>query len=163
MIEKNFLELQHKVTPEQLKIALESTPAKAKIPKDLMDSIAKGCIKLHVTKTASLSFLEGLPGGWFMIATIPTDLAQFFYNALQLAQKLCYLFGWPDFYEKDQIDDETLLELTLFIGAMFGVILPPKSTHKVKQHYELKLVYFSFQTQPEINIPKTNEVFFCCN
>ena len=59
--------------------------------------------------------------------------------------------------------DENPYEGTVAECTFDVLILPLKSTHKVKQHYELKLVYFSFQTQPEINIPKTNEVFFCCN
>lgn len=52
---------------------------------------------------------------------MPADLTQFFWHVLVVAQKLAYLYGWPDLSGDDgELDDETLLILTLFIGVMFG-------------------------------------------
>ena len=55
-----------------------------------------------------------------MAATIPADLAQFYWHAIQLAQKLAYLYGWPDLTENGQVDERTDYILTLFIGSMLG-------------------------------------------
>ena len=55
-----------------------------------------------------------------MAATIPTDLAQYFWHAIVLSQKLAYLYGWPDLLEDGDLDEETKLRITLFIGAMMG-------------------------------------------
>ena len=138
---KAFLtkEFQNKVTEEILKIALESTPAKAKIPKELIENVAQGCIKLHLAKVTSLSFLAGLPGGWWMAGTIPADLTQYFYQAIQLAQKLCYLFGWPEFFTEKEISDDTLYELTLFIGVMFGAQAANKIIRELAENIAVEM------------------------
>ncbi len=113
-------ELSKRCEAEQVEAAINSTPSKANIPKSTTSQVAKGCIKLHLAQVTSLSFVAGLPGGWYMMGTIPADLSQFFYQAVQLSQKLAYIYGWPEFYTEDELDDETILEITLFIGVMFG-------------------------------------------
>src|SRR5438067_12899415 len=40
-----------------------------------------------------------------------------------MLQKLAYLYGWPELFSEDselELDDETLLILTVFVGAMLG-------------------------------------------
>ena len=105
---------------DQVREAIDTTPALASIPSDLIDSLADSCITSHVFKASTLSFAAGLPGGWAMAGTIPADLAQFHWHALVLSQKLAYLYGWPDLLEQGKVDDETELQLTLFVGAMMG-------------------------------------------
>lgn len=83
----------------QIMLAVEERPVVAGIPGDAIDRIADSCIKGHVLKASSISFATGLPGGWAMAGTIPADLAQFYWHALVLAQKLAYLYGWPDLLE----------------------------------------------------------------
>ena len=39
-----------------------------------------------------------------MAATIPADLAQDFWHAIVLSQKLAYLYGWPDLLEDGELD-----------------------------------------------------------
>ena len=56
-----------------------------------------------------------------MVATIPADLIQLQWNALMMAQKLAYLYGWPDLLENGNVDEQTELELTLLFGTMTGV------------------------------------------
>lgn len=56
-----------------------------------------------------------------MAATIPADVAQFFWHATVLAQKLAYLYGWPDLFDPEvDLDEETELRIVLLIGAMLG-------------------------------------------
>jgi hypothetical protein len=47
-------------------------------------------------------------------------LTQFFWHVLVILQKLAYLYGWPELFEDSELDDETLLILTVFVGAMLG-------------------------------------------
>ena len=55
-----------------------------------------------------------------MAATIPGDVAQYFWHAIVLAQKLAYLYGWPDFLRNGEVDEETEWHITLLIGSMMG-------------------------------------------
>ena len=104
----------------QIRLAIEGRPDNAGIPLDVIDKLANGSIRLHVAAASSLSFAAGLPGGWAMAATIPADTAQFFWHAIVLAQKLAYLYGWPDFLKNGEVDDDTKLQITLLIGVMLG-------------------------------------------
>ena len=49
-------------------------------------------------------------------------MAQYFGHMLRIAQKLAYLYSWPDLFsgDNDELDDATKGVLTLFIGVMFG-------------------------------------------
>ena len=58
-----------------------------------------------------------------MAGTIPADMAQFYWHALVMAQKLAYLYGWSDLLEEGQVDEQTEFQLTLLIGAMLGAAL----------------------------------------
>ena len=105
----------------QVKDAIELGPASAGVAPELIDEIADSVIRSHVLRAAGLSFATGLPGGWFMAATIPADVAQFFWHATVLAQKLAYLYGWPDLFDPEvDLDEETELRIVLLIGAMLG-------------------------------------------
>lgn len=93
------------------------------LDKKIIDKIADGCIKNHLTYVCSVSALAGIPGGWALAGTIPADLAQFYAQVLVLTQKLIYLYGWPDLTTVDgELDDETTQILTLFIGVMMGSV-----------------------------------------
>ena len=100
---------------------------KEKSPIDLfdikiIDQIAKDITDSHLRKVTLISAVTGLPGGWSVVATIPADLAQFYWHTLVLAQKLGYIYGWADLLDdKKQITEGTKNILTLFIGVMMGV------------------------------------------
>lgn len=53
---------------------------------------------------------------------MPADVAQYVGHMLRIAQKLAYLYSWPDLFsdEGDDVDDATMGVLTLFFGVMFG-------------------------------------------
>ena len=56
-----------------------------------------------------------------MAGTIPADITQFYGHILSLMQKLIYLYGWPELTSvNNQLDDESLNILTLFVGVMMG-------------------------------------------
>ena len=88
----------------------------------IIDKVAKDVTDSHLRKVTVISAVTGLPGGWSVVATIPADLAQFYWHTLVLAQKLGYIYGWADLLDdKKQITEGTKNILTLFIGVMMGV------------------------------------------
>ena len=59
-----------------------------------------------------------------MVTTIPADIVQYYGYMLRAAQKLMYLYGFPeiDVNEKgSSFDTETLNLLTVCLGVMYGV------------------------------------------
>src|SRR5213082_464774 len=122
--------LSRHVTEKVLQSAIDTSPAKAGVNKNTIRRIATASIKWHRAGVSSVSFASGLPGGWWIAGTVPADLTQFFWHSLVMLQKLAYLYGWPELFSEDselELDDETLLILTVFVGAMLGA----ESTAKV--------------------------------
>ena len=114
-------QLRAHYSDEEVTKAIEFSPAFAGMSLGQIDKIADSVIKSHVVKAAGLSFAAGVPGGLLMAATIPADTIQFVWHAIVIAQKLAYLYGWPDLLEDGEPDEETLLRMVLLIGAMLGV------------------------------------------
>ena len=56
-----------------------------------------------------------------MVVTIPTDTLQFIWHAIVLAQKLAYLYGWPELMQKGDPDEETEYRMLLLMGSMAGI------------------------------------------
>jgi len=114
-------ELSKRFSEEVVKKAIETRPAEAGIPKEAIRSIALSSIAWHRAGVSAVSFAAGIPGGWWMAGAVPADLTQFFWHVIVVMQKLAYLYGWPSLAESDQeLDDETMLVFTLFVGVMFG-------------------------------------------
>ena len=114
-------QLRAHYSDEEVTKAIEFSPAFAGMSLGQIDKIADSVIKSHVVKAAGLSFAAGVPGGLLMAVTIPADTIQFVWHAIVLAQKLAYLYGWPDLLEEGEPDEESLLRMVLLIGAMLGV------------------------------------------
>lgn len=124
-------ELTKFCTPMEVMTALDDTPLKVLSKKEI-DKLANQCISYHLTMVCGTSALMGLPGGWWMAGTIPTDLTQFYGHILALMQKLIYLYGWPALTDvNNQLDDESLNIMTLFVGAMMGNKLAVEALTKV--------------------------------
>lgn len=108
---------------EQISKAIEESPAAAGVPLELLKKIADESINLETTKVTLISAAAGIPGGFAMLGTVPADTIQYFAHMLRIAQKLAYLYSWPDLFAGDgnDMDDATKGVLTLFVGVMFGV------------------------------------------
>lgn len=105
-----------------VELAVAETPAAAGATAEHLDKIAVEAIDFEAGKCAGLSFLAGIPGGIAMAATVPGDLAQYFCHVLRIEQKLAYVYGWQSFMDDgDEIDDETLMKLIVFMGVMLQV------------------------------------------
>ncbi|MFD7730845.1 hypothetical protein ACFV6F_10725 [Kitasatospora phosalacinea] len=108
-------------TEEQVERAVRESPAAAGIPAEVLEKAANESIRYEAGKAGALSAAAGLPGLFFLPATVPADLAQYFGHMLRIAQKLAYLYSWPDLFSgADDLDDATTGVLTLFMGVMFG-------------------------------------------
>jgi hypothetical protein len=114
-------ELSKRFSEDVVTRAIDSRPSEAGIPKSAIRSIAKSSIAWHRAGVSATSFTLGIPGKWWMTGTVPADLTQFFWHVSVILQKLAYLYGWPAIAEQEgELDDETLLVFTTFVGVMFG-------------------------------------------
>jgi hypothetical protein len=68
------------------------------VSEQVIDKLARQCIRKHTALATTTSTIVGLPGGLTMAAALPADLVQYFYHVFVLSQKLAYLYGYPDFY-----------------------------------------------------------------
>ena len=104
--------------------AIDSSPLLAGVALTEIDTLAEEAISYETNKSAAISFVAGIPGGFAMLGTIPADLMQYYAHALRIMQKLAYLYGWgdllPDGRDADA-DDDTLGVLAVFFGVMLGV------------------------------------------
>lgn len=103
---------------------IEYNPAYVGISADQIDKYADEVIQFERNCVSGISAALSAPGGFTMMATIPADIAQYYGYMLRVAQKLLYLYGFPqiDVTEKGKkFDTETLNILTLCLGVMYGV------------------------------------------
>ncbi|WP_371164679.1 hypothetical protein ABYF34_06680 [Buchananella felis] len=114
--------LKKHCTPAQIEAAVLTTPAHAGIPLEVIEKAARSSIKYESTRVTGASAAAGLPGGVAAFITAPGDVVQFLGHVIRIAQKLAYLYSWPDLFTRDgEIDESTEGVLTLFIGIMYGV------------------------------------------
>lgn len=104
--------------------AITYNPAHAKIPSSEIDKIADEVIKYERNCVSGISTALGMPGGFAMAATIPTDIAQYYGYMLRATQKLMYLYGFPEIDTTERghkFDSETINLLIICLGVMYGV------------------------------------------
>lgn len=104
--------------------AIETTPAQAGIASEEVDKIADEVIKFERNAVSGISVALGMPGGVAMAATIPADIVQYYGYMIRAAQKLLYLYGFPELDTSDEaiaLDTETINSLTVCLGVMYGV------------------------------------------
>lgn len=118
-------ELKNKCTPEVIKKAIETTPSQANIPIEIIDQVADSIIQMERNLVSGISAALSAPGGVTMIATLPADIAQFYGYMLRTAQKLMYLYGFPQIDTEQNndgvFDSATINLLTISLGVMYGV------------------------------------------
>ncbi len=117
-------ELQKTYPQHTIDDAVRRTPALAGIPKEMVDRIADEVIQNERIKVSGISAALGAPGGVAMAATIPVDIIQYYGYMLRAAQKMLYLYGFPqiDTSESEQVlDSGTMNTLILCMGVMYGV------------------------------------------
>ena len=102
--------------------AIDLNPLHAGVSLTAIDRLAEEAISYETNKSAAISFVAGIPGGFAMLGTIPADLMQYYAHALRIMQKLAYLYGWGELLpDGRETDDDTLGVLAVFFGVMLGV------------------------------------------
>lgn len=103
---------------EQMKICVSESPAKV-VPFPEIEKVSTSVINSHTAKVTAVSFAAGIPGGVAMLATIPADLANYYYHIVAVGQKLGYLYGFPDMIDNSgRLTQDGEVMLTAFIGVM---------------------------------------------
>lgn len=125
--------LKRHCTAQQIEQAVAGSPAAAGIPLQIITEAANTSIAYETSKATGISALAGIPGGIAMLGTVPGDMAQYVGHMLRIAQKLAYVYSWPDLFaaDGDEIDEATEGILTLFVGVMVGVQFAQSSVTKV--------------------------------
>lgn len=110
------------MSDDAIQRAIDSNPLLAGVALTAIDRLAEEVISYETNKSAAISFVAGIPGGFAMLGTIPADLMQYYAHALRIMQKLAYLYGWGDLLpDSRDADDDTLGVLAVFFGVMLGV------------------------------------------
>lgn len=119
-LEKQFMK---KYPNRIIQDAIKFNPAHAGIPVEEIDIIADQVIQYERNCVSGISLALGVPGGVAMVATLPTDIAQYYGYMLRAIQKLLYLYGFPEINIDNgvNIDDGTMNLITLCLGVMYGV------------------------------------------
>lgn len=117
--------LQRHCTQDQIERAIVESPAAAGIPQEVIREAANTSITFETSKVTLISAAAGAPGGFALVGTVPADMVQYTGHMLRVAQKLAYVYSWPDLFEGDgdEVDEATESILTLFVGVMFGVTM----------------------------------------
>ena len=109
---------------ETIRDAITFNPAHAGIPIEKIDAIADETIEFERRCVSGISAALGIPGGVAMAATIPADITQYYGYMMRAAQKLLYLYGFPEIDTSEngqQVDSETMNILIICLGVMYGV------------------------------------------
>ncbi len=126
-LRKTFKDL----TDEQIKICVNESPLNV-LPPERIEKAASSIINSHTAKATAISTLSGIPGGLAMLATIPADLANYYYNVTIVGQKLGYLYGFPDMInDKGKLTPDGEVMLTAFIGIMNRVEMAKELIKKI--------------------------------
>ncbi|EPH13702.1 hypothetical protein HMPREF9713_00485 [Myroides odoratimimus CCUG 12700] len=122
----------------ELELIIEEGTIKRNVNIELIRKLSNDVILSHLVKVTGSSALAGLPGGIALAATIPLDLAQYYYHIIIVAQKLAYLYGWPSLEDTD--NEELVSVLILFIGVMFGANAANKAVVELSKRFSVEFV-----------------------
>lgn len=116
-------EFSKKYTGEVVENIIKFNPAHENISLDVIDKIADDVIQYERLCVSGISTALSAPGGFAMVATLPTDIAQYYGYMLRATQKLLYLYGFPEIDIKDEqlIDSGTMNTFIICMGVMYGV------------------------------------------
>ena len=112
-------ELGKKNNEKKVAIALEQNPKLAKIDDATIEYIADDVIEAERKKVVAISAALGVSGA--VAITLPADVAQYFAFMLRAAQKLMYLYGYPELNVNENMDEDTVNIMSIALGTMMGV------------------------------------------
>lgn len=122
---EDFLRKEFKkiCSEEQLNLIIEQNPIRAGIDNSIIEKLADETIKYERTGVSGISAALSVPGGLAMVATLPADIIQYYGFMLRAAQKLMYLYGYPEMIVTNEVDLDTVTvnALIICLGVMYGV------------------------------------------
>ncbi|MDE6551788.1 MAG: hypothetical protein K2K98_02330 [Muribaculaceae bacterium] len=129
---ESFLRKTFKDLPEEkIRMCISDSPVRV-LPPALIDSAASSIINSHAAKVTAISTVSGIPGGLALLATIPADMANYYYHIVSVGQKLGYLYGFPDMVDdKGKLTPDGEIMLTAFIGVMNKVQIANELIRKI--------------------------------
>lgn len=129
---ESFLRKTFKDLPEEkIRMCISDSPVRV-LPPVLIDKVASYIINSHAAKVTAISTVSGIPGGLALLATIPADLANYYYHIVSVGQKLGYLYGFPDMVDdKGKLTPDGEIMLTAFIGVMNKVQIANELIKKI--------------------------------
>lgn len=116
--------LKKRFPQETIDAAIAESPMRANIAQTEIDKMANEAINFERTCVSGISAALSAPGGVAMVATVPADLMQYYAYLLRMAQKLLYLYGFPQIDTEEageKFDDGTMNTLILCFGVMYKV------------------------------------------
>lgn len=116
--------LKKRFPQETIDAAIAESPMRANIAQAEINKMANEAINFERTCVSGISAALSAPGGVAMVATVPADLMQYYAYLLRMAQKLLYLYGFPQIDTEEtgeKFDDGTMNTLILCFGVMYGV------------------------------------------
>ena len=116
--------LKKRFPQETIDAAIAESPMRANIAQAEINKMANEAINFERTCVSGISAALSAPGGVAMVATVPADLMQYYAYLLRMAQKLLYLYGFPQIDTEEtgeKFNDGTMNTLILCFGVMYGV------------------------------------------
>lgn len=127
-------------TDEQITQFLENGTI-GTVPVSILDELATDCINRHTRIVTTTSFVCGIPGGFALLGTIPSDLIQYYFHVFVLSQKVAYLYGYPDLCDDEgHFTDDAKEILTVFVGVMGGVTAANKVVQEIAEQVQKALL-----------------------
>ena len=127
-------------TDAQMSAILEKGPIGI-VPIEVLDKIAGECINFHTRIATTSSIALGMPGGAVIFATLPSDLAQYYYHVFVVAQKLAYIYGYPDLCDENgNFTEDSIQMLTVFVGIMSGVAAAQKVIQEIAEQVQKEIL-----------------------
>lgn len=131
-------ELMPYCTKDQLEKAINNPVGV--VSQERIDALANACIRNQTAKVTAISTAAGIPGGLAVAATIPADMAQYYWHTFVLAQKLAYLYGIPDLCDENGNLTETSMDLlTLFVGVMMGAAVANNAIKNISKAFAVQV------------------------
>ena len=98
-------------------------------------------INFHTRIATTSSTALGMPGGLVIFATLPGDLAQYYYHVFVVAQKLAYIYGYPDLCDENgNFTEDSIQMLTVFVGIMSGVAAAQKVIQEIAEQVQKEIL-----------------------
>lgn len=120
---------------EEVQEAIDNNPAKAGIPKELINKISLSVIDYETTRVTAISVAASIPSSAapaVAAGAASVDITSYFAHILRVVQELAYLYGFSQFdFKEDNVDSDTMKQIMVFLGVMFSVHGASSSLNKI--------------------------------